>query len=275
MINKILVPTDFSKNAENALKVAAQIAKKFKSEIYLLHFLDFPPNSIDPTTFGMNQNLPEPIFHMKLTHQSYSKIMKRPYLNGITVHETVEFHKSFKDISTVYKKYNCNLIVMSFHRKTVFQRLLEGSKTQTTIHLSNIPIITVKKTHKDFQIKSLVFTTDFSEDMKKSFLKAVEFAKNFNAKIHLLCTDETVKSSLELEKKAAFFTKDSAFQNYTVNTLNNLSKKRPIMRFAKSKKADLIGIGTQKAKVAFSFLRSNRLTRLLNTSDLPVVTFRA
>ena len=36
----ILVPTDFSKHAENALKVAAQIAKKNDGEIILLHMLE-------------------------------------------------------------------------------------------------------------------------------------------------------------------------------------------------------------------------------------------
>ena len=41
-MNKILVPTDFSKEAESALKVASQLAKKYTSEIYLLHMLEIP-----------------------------------------------------------------------------------------------------------------------------------------------------------------------------------------------------------------------------------------
>ncbi|NRA92372.1 MAG: universal stress protein, partial [Psychroserpens sp.] len=41
-MKKILVPTDFSQEAENALKVAAQLAKKHDSEIYLLHMLEIP-----------------------------------------------------------------------------------------------------------------------------------------------------------------------------------------------------------------------------------------
>ena len=38
-MKRILVPTDFSPEAENALKVAAQLAKDHNSEIYLLHLL--------------------------------------------------------------------------------------------------------------------------------------------------------------------------------------------------------------------------------------------
>ena len=47
-MKKILVPTDFSKEAENALKVASDLYRKFKScEIYLLHLLELPLHQVD------------------------------------------------------------------------------------------------------------------------------------------------------------------------------------------------------------------------------------
>ena len=45
-MKKILVPTDFSKEAEYALKVAAQIAKNHGSEIYLIHLLELPMHEV-------------------------------------------------------------------------------------------------------------------------------------------------------------------------------------------------------------------------------------
>ena len=41
-MKKILVPTDFSEQAENALKVAAMLAKKHNAVIYLLHMMEIP-----------------------------------------------------------------------------------------------------------------------------------------------------------------------------------------------------------------------------------------
>jgi nucleotide-binding universal stress UspA family protein len=49
-MKKILVPTDFSEQAENALKVAAQMAKQFNGEIYLLHMLELPLQLVQPTS---------------------------------------------------------------------------------------------------------------------------------------------------------------------------------------------------------------------------------
>ena len=52
-MKRILVHTDFSPQAENALKVAAQLAKKYDSEIFLLHLLDLPLGLIDPVNEGV------------------------------------------------------------------------------------------------------------------------------------------------------------------------------------------------------------------------------
>ena len=39
-MKKILVPTDFSEQADYALEAASQLARKYDSEIYLLHLLE-------------------------------------------------------------------------------------------------------------------------------------------------------------------------------------------------------------------------------------------
>ena len=41
-MKKLLVPTDFSKPAQNAVKTAASIAKKTNAEIILLHVIEQP-----------------------------------------------------------------------------------------------------------------------------------------------------------------------------------------------------------------------------------------
>ena len=47
-MKRILVPVDFSKEAEAAARVAANIAKKTNSEIFLVHMLELPVSTIDP-----------------------------------------------------------------------------------------------------------------------------------------------------------------------------------------------------------------------------------
>ena len=74
-MKKILVPTDFSLQAENALKVAAQLAKKHGCEIYLLHILEVSVHTIDPVS--TYNNLPEAMFFMKLAHKQFEELKNK------------------------------------------------------------------------------------------------------------------------------------------------------------------------------------------------------
>ena len=76
-MKKILVPTDFSDQAENALKVAAQLARTHDCEIYLLHIIELPIDQDD--AINSHSDLPEALFFMKLAHKNL-----KPYKRKIT-----------------------------------------------------------------------------------------------------------------------------------------------------------------------------------------------
>ena len=59
-MKRILVPVDFSEYSVEALKVAAQIARKNNFEIILLHLLELPHQATD--AFGNGNSIPEIIF---------------------------------------------------------------------------------------------------------------------------------------------------------------------------------------------------------------------
>ena len=73
-MKKLLVPTDFSTEAENAVKVAAQLAKKHNCELILLHMLELPLNQLS-TGGGTPADLPEAVFFMKLAHKEFEKYL--------------------------------------------------------------------------------------------------------------------------------------------------------------------------------------------------------
>ena len=58
-MKKILVPTDFSELAENALKYAAQLAKRTDAELLLLHVYTIPVFTENPILMNDNQYLEE------------------------------------------------------------------------------------------------------------------------------------------------------------------------------------------------------------------------
>ncbi|MGB8703593.1 MAG: universal stress protein, partial [Gillisia sp.] len=95
-MKRILVPTDFSEQAENAIRVAAQLANRYDGEIFLLHMLELPMNLVGTAASGSgvagssSQSLPEALFFMKLAKKRFDELLAAPYLEGIKVHETVD-----------------------------------------------------------------------------------------------------------------------------------------------------------------------------------------
>lgn len=276
MIKKILVPTDFSDYAEYALKVAAQLAKRYDAEIFLLHMLELPLQLIDPSRSGGGGNLPESLFFMKLAHQQFEEMMAKPYLDGLIVHETVEFHEAFEGIMDIAEDKGCDLIVMGSHGASGMKEMFIGSNTEKVVRNSHIPVLVIKKEQEDFYPKEFVFATDFTEKMKKPFMKAARFAEKLGARIHLVYvnTASKFKTSMYLEELMNDFTKNLDISDFTLNVHNDVTIERGIMNFAKMKNADIIGIATHGRKGLSHLLNGSVSEDLANHADRPVLTFK-
>jgi len=273
-MKKILVPTDFSEQAENALKVAAQLARKNKSEIYLLHMLELPLSLVDPANSG--GDLPEALFFMKLAHKRFKEMMSKDYLEGIKVFETVQFQETFDGIVEAAGKHGVDLIVMGSHGASGFKEMFIGSNTEKVVRTSNIPVLVIKNKHEAFAVKNFVFATDYSKNNKKSFLEAVNFANKIGAKIHLLFvnTASNFMTTDEVDKMADEFLKDVPIKNYTLNIYNDTSVEKGILNFAQSIDAGLIGMSTHGRKGLAHFFNGSISEDLVNHAKRPVITFK-
>ncbi|HET8839786.1 MAG TPA: universal stress protein [Flavobacteriaceae bacterium] len=274
-MKRILVPTDFSDQAENALKVAAQLAKKYGSEIYLLHMLELPLQLIDPSRSG-SQNLPESMFFMKLAHQRFDEVMKRPYLEGVKVHETVEFHEAFEGIMEISQQHRCDLIIMGSNGATGLKEVFIGSNTEKVVRHSEIPVLVIKNENANFHVYEFIFATDFTSKMREPFSEAVNLARKLDAKIHLVYinTANKFKTSMYLENIMSEFVEGLEFQNYTLNVHNDDSIEKGIVNFAERKNANLIGISTHGRKGLAHLLNGSLSEDLVNHVNMPVITFK-
>jgi len=277
MIKKILVPTDFSEQAENALRVAADLARKHGSEINLLHMLELPMGLVDGAYGGAKSDLPEALFFMKLAHQKFEKMMSSPFLEGITVHETAEFDGAFDGIMDFAKKYEADLIVMGSHGASGLQEFFIGSNTEKVVRNAEIPVLVIKNKHESFALNNFVYATDFEDDNHQAFKQAIAFAKDSNTKLHMLYvnTPNNFKTTHEIEKQMKdFMAKESDFDDYSLNIYNDNKVESGILHFAEMVNAGIVGIATHGRKGLAHFLNGSLSEGLVNHAQRPVITFK-
>ena len=273
-MKRILVPTDFSKHAEEALKSAAQIPKKDGSEIFLLHLLELPHEFND--TMTNEGSVPEVMLFIEKANKKLQKIKEQPHLQGITINTTVQFEKAFDGILSFNKKNNIDLIVMGSHGSSGIEEMLIGSNTEKLVRLSDIPVLVVKKNLDTFNIKNIVFASDFSKEIKKPFLKLIEFAKIFDANLTLvmICTPNSFKTTAMAEKTMKNFIADFEIKNYSINIYNDSNIEKGILNFTNTIGADLIGLCTHGRTGLSHFFNGSISEDLANHSTKPVITFK-
>ncbi|MBJ7882193.1 universal stress protein [Gelidibacter salicanalis] len=273
-MKKILVPTDFSEQAENALKVAAQLAKKHGSEIYLLHMLELPLQEVD--MMSSPSPLPEAMFFMKLAQQKFENLLSRDYLKGLVVHDIVKNYPSFSSVIDTCHEYNVNLIVMGSHGATGLKEMFIGSNAEKVVRTSDLPVLVIKNEHAEFSVDRFVFASDFNKDNKETYKQATKFAEAFGAQMHLVMvnTANNFTPTAEANKRIQEFIKDSNFKNYTTHIYNDESVEIGILNFSKEMDADLIGISTHGRQGIAHFFNGSISEDLVNHSKRPVITFK-
>ncbi len=273
-MKRILVPTDFSKHAEYALRVAAQIAKKNNSEICLLHMLEMPHQASDAVSAG--SAIPQIMYFKDMAIDKLDELMDSDFLDGINVSEIIQFEKAFDGIMEISKKNDVNLIVMGSHGASGYEEMFIGSNAEKVVRTSDVPVLVIKNESGDFKADKIVFASDFSEEIKKPFAKLVEFATVFNSHLDLVMinTPNSFKSTAVAEKIMSDFLEDSNFKNYSTHIYNDVNVEKGILNYSSSVDADLIGMCTH-GRTGFSHFFNGSISEdLVNHTVRPVITFK-
>ena len=273
-MKKILVPTDFSKHAEYALRVAAQIARKNNSEIILLHMIELPHQGND--AIGTGKDLPEIMLFKNRAIERLEDLMDEDFLDGIEVSEVIQFEKAFNGVLNISKKNEVDFVVMGSHGASGFNEMLIGSNTEKVVRYSEVPVLVVKSEMPEFKADSFVFASDFSEEIKKPFAKMLDFAKGYDSHLNLVMinTPNSFKSTLAAEKIMNEFIKEFDYSNHSLHIYNDVNVEKGILNFSNTVKADIIGMCTHGRTGFAHFFNGSISEDLVNHAARPVITFK-
>lgn len=274
-MKRILVPTDFSECADMATELAASIAKKNDARLFIMHIIQIPTYETN-TSIESYEDVAEGLFLMKLVKQKFAELLKKPYLEGVNVIELVQFDSVYESISKQAKEQDIDMIVMGSHGATGARELVIGSNAERIIRTSPIPVLTVKKRHKDFAPKDIVFASNFYGEAVDNFHGVLQFAKMFGSKIHLLKvnTPNQFETTPYSEQLIHDFIEQTKLENYEYAIFNDETVEDGIHHYCAKIDADLIAMETH-GRTGIAHLLAGSVTEgVANHTELPVFSIR-
>jgi nucleotide-binding universal stress UspA family protein len=273
-MKKILIPTDFSKYADEAIEVGAQIAKKNDCEIILIHMLELPGQMND--AIKGETSIPEIMLFKRKAEETLKNIKNRPYLAGIKITEIVRLDNAYHGVNNYIKQNNIDLIVMGSHGASGINEIFIGSNTEKVVRQSEVPVLVIKNKASNFEAQSIVFASDFSNEIKKPFQKVIDFTKLFGSKLSLvmICTPNSFKSTSAARKIITEFVADFDMPEYTFETYNESNIEKGVINYSNEKKADLIAFCTHGRTGLNHFFTGSVSEDLVNHAQKPVLTFK-
>ena len=274
-MNKILVPTDFSQESENAAAFAADLARSTGADLYLLHVMEIPTHSTN-YTFSEYQEVPEGIALMKAAKERFEKFKQKPIFKDVNVIEAVQFERTYENIVQQAEKHEIDLIVMGSHGATGMREMFIGSNTERVVRMAHCPVFTIKGAVKPQGIDDMVFASDFKPEVYSSFPQIKQLAELFDAKLHLLkvVTPNTFEVTAKSRQEMEDFAKEFQLANYTINIYNDEYIEAGILNFSDSVDADLISLSTHGRKGLVHLINGSLAEDVANHAERPVLSIR-
>jgi nucleotide-binding universal stress UspA family protein len=138
----ILVPTDLSEGAEEALDYACELAKMFGAKLHLVNVIGIPALGVPELGVALTSSVIDEIMHDNQI--ALDKLAERKR-RGADIGEVLLRTGDARDvINHTAKELGCDLIVMGTHGRRGVSRVLLGSVTETVVRTAPCPVLTVR-----------------------------------------------------------------------------------------------------------------------------------
>jgi nucleotide-binding universal stress UspA family protein len=249
-MKKILVPTDFSKNANIATTVAADIARRSGAELVLLHVIEeVSGGSFNVEGEVASSDISDRLFNLQLIKKARKQLEKTvldPSFRDVKVDGELKVGNPFHGIRTLIAQRKFDLVVMGTAGHTKIEEMLIGTNTEKIVRLAKCPVLTVNKKPVTTNFKNIVYATTMAKD-EEVFSRIVRRTQQmYNSNIHIVRvnTPGDFQRDYVVKDYMNRFAKKLGLKNYTISVYNDLNVEEGIIRFADGIDADMIAMAT-------------------------------
>ncbi len=281
-MKNILVPTDFSPEAHYAFEVAVHLAQRTGGHVTLLHAVELPETTGFSTygaPVGHDSGMDE-IFVPKLLqaikHRMGVLVAEAAGLApGVQVLDFVQAARLGSAIPNVIEHQHIDLVVMGAQGHTAAEHFFSGSNTERLVRTAPCPVLVVKHPAGKFDVRTLVFPSDFSAEADRAVAELRRIQALFpNAALHLLHVVPSADRRAAALDRIAAFAERHHLRPHAPAVVVAASASVGIPAFAQQIAADLVALPTHGRTGLSRFLQASIAENVATHAFPPVLTFK-
>lgn len=275
----ILVPTDFSAEANNALNFAQQVAEVLNTEIILLHVLEIPAGSWSVVGEVYPQSSYDQLYTKQLIDAAKARLdehVQQLETLGVSARAEIAIGNPYINIQKSITDQHVDLIIMGSKGASGLSEIIVGSNAERVIRHAKCPVITVKAKTDLSAIKSMVLATDSSKEQDLIIPAIKEFQRMLGINLHLLrvCTPHNILTESHAKKQLKKFAKRNGLEDYTISTIKAVFADDGAIEFALQNNIQMVAIGTHGRTGIAHFFGGSIAEDLANHAFMPVLTVK-
>jgi len=277
-MKNLMIPTDFTPNAQIATEMGVDIAKNTNCKVHLVNFIPHPIYQDFAVTGDVTKkvNADEVAYTLELlqNHKNNLEMMAQQYQQeGIDLHTEIKDDTPTHGIKSYADENSIDLIVMGASHQTTLAEKVKGTKAERVTDDVPCPVLTVHKKTPLEQFRNIVLWVkkDTPYVKSKGIVELKYLVEAFNAKVHLamVSRDDSHETANMLKGMA----EDYGLEDYSVNIIKNKDEEEGILKFSKKVDAGLIVSFKEGNTGPFRLFTHEVSDDLIRHADIPVVTF--
>ncbi|HQQ94063.1 MAG TPA: universal stress protein [Bacteroidia bacterium] len=197
-LRKILVATDFSESADNALEYAAGLAERTGASLTLLHAYHVPvvASEVPTLMFTLGEMEKEGLDELHRTENELrQKFPRLGKVNTLCLHGFV-----VETIESQVEKLEIDMVVMGLQGSGFFSEKVIGSNSDAVARRAKFPVLIINHHCRFRDIKRILLASDNKEIRNHHVLDTMRnIAQRFRSQVHILHVSKKENHETSLE----------------------------------------------------------------------------
>jgi len=275
IMKTILVPTDFSSNAKNALNYAVELCKRESAKILIVNSYRVYLEDAKEANSSLENELAKA---QKTADDKLAYLCSNTFKNsGITCEYIGKEGYMIDVIVDTIKEKHVDLVVMGTKGANDFAGAILGSNTVKVISAAVCPVIAVPEGAPFKPIKKITYATAYHHSDIRVIKKIVDMAKLFNAQINVMHVPEVGETAEESKSEMESFmnsvTAKIDYSNISFQIYDGEDTESALEDYIESESTDMLVMSTHHRSFFDKLFGTSVTKRLALHNQIPLLAF--